>query len=111
MAHKDSLGNGETPQVHTWSVVRITAGTIIALILATFFLALAFRDRIHEIRIHPRSFPAPGVTSAEKAERLHLEAEQRKLLNGADGRMPIEKAMQAIAARGNHAFDPADSSP
>jgi hypothetical protein len=69
-------------------------------------LALFFPDRVGLTIVHRQAFPAPGVIPNERAERLALEKAQRDLLGGGGGRMPIEQAMQAIAAKGAHAFDP-----
>ena len=56
---------------------------------------------------HP--FPAPTLIAAERAQRLALEAPQKRDLQGARGRTPIDLAMKAIAAKGPHAFDPLES--
>ena len=62
----------------------------------------------------PRQLPAPQVRVDERALRLQLEAEQRRRLSGYRWEnpektvigIPIERAMQILAARGNAAFDP-----
>lgn len=100
------LGRGECPQVWTRVVVWITAGILVALVTVAFGLQLLFPDRIGITFVVRHRLPAPGVTSDERAERLALEANQKLLLNGAGGRMPIETAMQAVAAKGAHGFDP-----
>jgi hypothetical protein len=100
------LGKGESPQVRTRVIVTIMLGMLVFLVAVAFGLALFFPGRIG-VRFVPRHpFPLPAVIPNERAERLSLEARQRRELNGAQGRMPINQAMLDIAARGPHAFDP-----
>lgn len=100
------LGKGESPQVRTPVIVAIMLGMLAFLIAVAFGLALFFPGRIG-VRFVPRhAFPLPAVIPDERAERLGLEARQRRELDGAQGRLPISQAMQAVAARGPHAFDP-----
>jgi hypothetical protein len=62
----------------------------------------------------PRPLPSPQVGVDERALRLQIEAAQRQRLSGyrwANSEktvigIPIERAMQILAARGNRAFDP-----
>ncbi|SLN65563.1 hypothetical protein ROJ8625_03350 [Roseivivax jejudonensis] len=60
----------------------------------------------------PASYPAPddfGAPQLETAPVANFDAwraEQRALMNGAEGRTPIEEAMQIIAERGAAAYDP-----
>ena len=102
------LGKGESPQIHTRTVVGMMLGLLAMVIVVAFGLALFFPNRIG-IRFVPRnSFPAPAVVPDERAERIDLELRQRRALNGAGGRLPITRAMQAVASRGSHAFDPVE---
>jgi hypothetical protein len=100
------LGKGESLQVRAPLVAGVMLGILVLLVGVAFGLMLFFPNRI-DVRFVPRSaFPAPTVIPDERAQRLALEARQRRALNGADGRLPIEQAMREIAARGGHAFDP-----
>ena len=63
-------------------------------------------DRVGMTFVERHPFPAPGVRADEHAERVALEDRQKRELDGADGHMPIEAAMRAIAAKGPRAFDP-----
>lgn len=99
------LGRGESPQVRTPVIVATMLGLLALLTVVAFGLALFFPQRIG-VRFVPRhSFPLPAVIPDERAQRMGLEARQRRELSGADGRLPIEQAMHDIAARGPHAFD------
>ena len=99
-------GKGESLQVRSRAVAGTMVGILILLAAIAFGLALFFPNRIG-VRIVPRHpFPTPAVIPNERAERLGLEAHQRRELAGAGGRLPIDRAMQQIAGRGTHAFDP-----
>jgi len=99
------LGRGEAPAVSARAVLLVTAGMLAALVAIAFGLELFFHDRVGMTIVYRRELPTPGVIPDERAQRLALEARQREALNGAGGRMPIEAAMQAIVAKGPHAFD------
>jgi hypothetical protein len=105
------LGRGESPDVGTRKVVFIVAGILAVLVLVAFGFQAIFRDRIGQTYAVRHPFPAPAVMPDEGAERLALEAKQRKDLNGAAGRLPINAAMKAVAARNDHAFDPIGDGP
>ena len=107
----DDLGARESPAVSTRAVVLATAGILIILAAIAFGFAPIFRDRVGITAVERRPLPAPGVTPNQRAERETLEAQQRAALAGAGGRMPIEAAMRAIAAKGEHAFDPVGGAP
>lgn len=100
------LGRGEAPTVATRTIVLIVAGILVTLILIAFGFQTIFRDRIGQTYAVRHPFPAPAVIPDERAERLALQARQEQDLKGAHGRMPIDAAMKAIAAKGEHAFDP-----
>jgi hypothetical protein len=106
MATDDGIGRGEPPAVGTRAVVLATVGVLAVLVAIAFGFGPIFRDRIGMTYVDEHSLPAPGVIPNERAEREALEAGQRKALDGAGGRLPIEAAMRAIAAKGEHAFDP-----
>jgi hypothetical protein len=105
------LGRRESPGVATRRVVAAVAGILILLTLIALGFELLFQDRIGKTFTVHRPFPAPAVIADEQAQRLGLEAKQRRALAGGDGRMPIDGAMAAIAARGTHAFDPVGGTP
>jgi hypothetical protein len=105
------LGRGESPHVRTHTIVFIVAGILAALIVIAFGFQAIFRDRIGQTYAIRHAFPAPAVIPDERAERLALQAKQKKDLDGAHGRMPIDAAMKAVAAKGGHAFDPAGGGP
>lgn len=96
----------ESPAVRTRAVLLVVAGILASLVTVAFGLEIFFQNRIGVTTVVQRPLPAPGVRPDERAQRLALEREQNSELNGKGGRLPIEKAMEAIAARGPHAFDP-----
>lgn len=105
------LGPSKYPQVRAWVVAAIIAGILIVLILIAFGFQPFFSDRIAQAESATHPFPPPAVISGERAQRLALENKQRRDLAGAHGRVPIEAAMRAIAAKGSHAFDPIGGAP
>lgn len=109
MSARPELGRHEPPAVRTRSVLLITAGILVALTAIAWGLELFFAERVGVAIVYRAPFPAPGVTPDEREERAMLERKQRDLLGGAGGRMPIEQAMRAIAAKGAHAFDPIET--
>lgn len=105
------LGRGESPQVNTRRVLVIVAGIIAFIVIVGFGFELIFPDRIGETYSVQHSFPSPSVIATERTQRLALESRQKRDLAGAHGRIPIEAAMKAIAAKGPHAFDPIEGQP
>ncbi|HEY1504958.1 MAG TPA: hypothetical protein VGF92_11705 [Stellaceae bacterium] len=105
------LGRGEPPAVNARSVVATMAAALMLLVLSAVGLALFFSDRIGMTFVDRQPFPAPGVSASERTTRALLERKEAAALAGADGRMPIDTAMQKIVARGAHAFDPVASAP
>jgi hypothetical protein len=97
----ENLGRGESPQV-----AILPVGGVIAT-----GLALVFPERLEVHNSPPQPFPAPQVSTGERQERLDLEEAQRRALNGAEGRLPIDRAMAAIVARGSRAYDPLEPAP
>jgi uncharacterized membrane protein len=104
-------GKHESPQVATYRVVAIVAGIVVILSLIAFGFQPLFHSRIGQTYTVHRAFPSPAVIPGERAQRLALEAGQRRDLNGAQGRMPIATAMKRIVAKGPHAFDPVGGPP
>jgi hypothetical protein len=101
----------EQPGVATKRIVLTMLGVLTLLVTVAFGLQAIFQNRIGQTRTTRTAFPEPAVIPNERAERLALEARQRHELAGANGRMPIDAAMRAIAAKGPHAFDPIGGRP
>lgn len=100
------IGKGESLQVGTRGVVLVIGVILVLLTAIAFGFTLLFNNRIGVHYTVRHELPAPGVVANERAQRLALEARQRRTLQGAGGRMPIDQAMQAIVARGPRAFEP-----
>jgi hypothetical protein len=96
----------ESLEVDSRRVLVVTAALLLLVAGTALGFTLIFHNRIGTRFVPHTDFPAPAVIVHERAQRLALEARQRKDLAGAHGRMPIEEAMRQIAARGAHAFDP-----
>ena len=100
------IGKGESLQVRVPVVIGAMAGLLILMTAVAFGFLLLFPNRI-SVRFVPHSaFPQPAVIAQERSQRLAVEGRQRRALEGAGGRMPIDQAMRQIAARGATAFDP-----
>jgi hypothetical protein len=106
MPHERDIGSGESLQVRTRPVAFIFVAILTTLAIVGFGLTIFFSNQIGTGHVVAHQFPSPAVTPDERAQRLRLEARQRRDLAGAGGRMPIEQAIGVIAARGDHAFDP-----
>jgi hypothetical protein len=96
----------ESPDVQTGKVMLVMAGFLLLVVAVALGFVPAFRDRIGIRFVMRHDFPKPAVLADERSERAALEAQQRGLLAGNNGRMPIRQAMAAIAAKGSAAFDP-----
>ena len=92
----------ETPGVATKRVEGAMLVILGLLIAVSFGLQLFFQDRVGKTHVTPASFPEPAIMATQRAERMALEARQRRELAGGSGRMPIDAAMRAIAAKGPH---------
>jgi hypothetical protein len=106
MSEARRVTHEESPEVHVRRVLIVVAIIVVSLLAIAFGLALVFPDRIGISGASSRPFPPPGVTPDEVSDRLARDARQRADLAGANERMPIDKAMAAIVAKGPHAFDP-----
>ena len=87
-------------------VLSIAGGFLLFLIVFVVVLALLFPDLIHRPAAQFATFPAPSVTTDERAERIFLERTQKQRLRGANGTLPIARAMAEIAAKGMAAYEP-----
>ena len=96
----------ERPDVQTRHVLMVMVGFLVLMAAVAFGFTLIFQNRIGMRFVPQHAFPAPSVIADEREVRIADEARQRKILAGGNGRMPIDEAMQAIAARGSAAFDP-----
>jgi hypothetical protein len=105
------IGRGESPQVGTRTIVLMMSGILVVLVLVAFGFEMLFSDRIGQTFVARRDFPAPAVIPNERGQRLALEARQQQALSGGGGRMSIAAAMDRIASKGPHAFDPVEARP
>jgi hypothetical protein len=106
MRSERGIRNGESLQVPARTIATLLLAILVMLAAVGFGLTLFFPGRIGMDHAVAHRFPSPTVIPDERAVRLQLEARQRHDLAGAHGRIPIEEAMRAVAARGAHAFDP-----
>jgi predicted PurR-regulated permease PerM len=96
----------ERQNIDVRNVAAIALGILAALILITVSLAFVFPTLIHKPGTIAAQFPAPSVLTNERSQRVALERAQQARLAGTNGGIPIEQAMQKIAERGVHAYDP-----
>lgn len=103
------------PGVANRRVAIIAAGLMVMMLGSVAMLLGFYVWQLPERALPPpRELPAPQVRVDERALRSRIEAEQRQRLSGYRWEnaektrigIPIERAMQIVAARGDKAFDP-----
>jgi hypothetical protein len=110
----------ENPAVAAAPVLAFTFGFLV--LVAASGAGLYFYLGTHvsgALVAPPRAFPQPQLEFEAAQERVRLEAEQRQRLSTYEWidrdrglvRIPIERAFEAIVARGARAFDPLDEAP
>jgi hypothetical protein len=103
-------------------VILIVVGGFMAFVAAAIFGILLFLKTEAPGAFAPRrerQFPGPALQKLPQNDLANFEAAQRSTLSGygwvdpghSVGRIPIEQAMQMIAARGEHAYDPLQAPP
>jgi hypothetical protein len=110
-AKKAPTAQDSSPQVETRQVAIVMVAILVLLIAIAGGLTLFFGERIHRGLPQASAFPTPAVITDEDAQRRALEAAQRRLLAGGNGRLAIDEAMKRIVARGPQAYDPVGTSP
>ena len=110
----------QTPDVATGIVITAVAGFLafvaIMMTVLLFYLRADAPDAFRQAIEHP--FPAPALQKRPEDDLKRFELEQRMALSGygwvdrSKGlvRIPVEKAMRILAARGDHAYDAPDPS-
>lgn len=108
----DSL---EQPGVRTGRVVFATVGCTVFLLISVACLALIYRGSVPPLLLpRPQTFPAPRIGNDQSGElQKYLNTQQQRLegyhwldKNNAAISIPIERAMQIIAALGADAYQP-----
>jgi hypothetical protein len=108
----------ETPDVAN-AAIALSVACFFLLVLASMGLLFVYLKSSVPAAFRPpveRSFPAPRLQVAPRADLLDLEHAQRTELSGyawvdrekGIARVPIDEAMRAVIARGDHAYDPPD---
>lgn len=110
----------QTPDVATGIVITAVAGFLafvaIMMTVLLFYLRAHAPDAFRQAIEHP--FPAPALQKRPEDDLKRFELEQRMALSGygwvdrSKGlvRIPVQKAMRILAARGDHAYDAPDPS-
>lgn len=110
-----AAGGREPPGVATLPVAVAAMAFLLFVAAALAGLHLYLRTAVDQpVAVPPEPFPEPRLQRYARAELAAALAEQRARLTGwawADReaglvRVPIERAMALIAARGAHAFEP-----
>jgi hypothetical protein len=105
----------ESPEVPTCTVLLAAFGVLLLVFGTVGVLgAIYYREVSVQKMPAPEKFPQPRVETKDKEERLRIEAEQTRRLDGyrwvdrKDGivQIPIERAMQLLASEGMQAYAP-----
>jgi hypothetical protein len=103
-------------------VILMVVGGFLAFVAAAIFGIMLFLKTEAPGAFAPRRerpFPGPALQKLPQNDLANFEAAQRSTLSGYGWvdpghgavRIPIEQAMQMIAARGEHAYDPLQAPP
>ena len=120
MASTPELGTRrELPFVSTWKVVGTVVAWLAYVALGMWVLTLVWPKSIRPPLVEPGTCPAPRLQGDPVAEYNRLTAEQLAELGsyawvdrGAGiVRIPIERAIDLLAARGNDAYGPLEPAP
>jgi hypothetical protein len=105
----------ETPQVSTRAVILNAGGILLLLAFAIGVLDVVYYRQVSVQSFPaPEKFPRPRVETGQRVELHHLEAAQRRRLDSyrwVDHKqglieIPIDRAMQILAAEGEKAYQP-----
>ena len=105
----------EPPDVDTIRIVSFGLGFLLFVAIGMAVLAGFYGHEVGGSHMPaPAPFPAPQLQTDPSSDLAKLEAAQRAELERAGWsdqsrglrRIPIERAMAIIAARGSHAYDP-----
>jgi hypothetical protein len=109
----------EPPDVASGAIAFSVAGFFLLVLVSMAFLFVYLRGNVPAAFRPPveRSFPEPRLQIAPRADLLNLARAQRTELSSYTwvdrdkgiARIPIDEAMRAVIARGNHAYDPPDN--
>jgi hypothetical protein len=109
----------QPPDVDSRVVFAVTIGFLVFVAISMTGLFFYLRADAPDALNTPseRQFPEPALQKAPQNDLKNFEAEQRAALSGyawidrshGIARVPIEDAMQIIAARAEHAYDPIDA--
>ena len=113
----DISGDMEPPQIAARPVLWSALGAIGLMVGAIALFTAIYHWQVPNQRQNlplPTTFPAPRVRTDETVQRRALESEQRQLLTGYAWaepgktlvRIPVERAMGLLVARGNDAYAP-----
>jgi hypothetical protein len=122
MADEPRTGDAlrESPAVSARAVLGASLGFLVFVILAMAGLRIFYLATVSgPIYRPPRPQTAPGVQADSPDDVARVVREQRAKLAGYDWsdrqkgviRIPIERAMALIAARGMHGYDPLEPPP
>ena len=108
----------ETPQVATRAVLLVALGSLGFVAASLLALRIYYAWSVQSPIVRPpRAFPAPQLQTDPDGDLRRLEAAQRRSLTGYAWvdrerglvRIPIDRAMDLIAARGANAYAPLDA--
>ena len=115
MASTPELGGSrEPPFVSPWTVVAVVVGWLVFVAIALWMLGVVWPKTVVPPMPAPTTFPAPRLQGDPIAEYNRLRAQQLAKLgsyawvdrNAGVVQIPIERAIDLLAARGNDAYGP-----
>jgi hypothetical protein len=111
----------QPPAIDNRVILMVVAGFLAFVAIAIFGILLFLKTEAPGVFAprRERPFPGPALQKLPQNDLSNFAAAQRSTLSGygwvdpghSVGRIPIEQAMQMIAARGEHAYDPLQASP
>lgn len=114
----EPLEQRESLAIPAWTIAGVGLGTALFLALSMGGLYLLYRPKAEAVQVPvPARFPEPRVQSDPAGDLRDLQAAQRDQLEGyawvdrAGGlaRIPVARAMESLAARGDAAFAPLEA--
>jgi hypothetical protein len=112
-------GRHEPPFVATWTVVGVVVGWLVFVALSLWMLGAVWPKTVVPPMPATTTFPAPRLQADPTAEYERLRAQQLARLgayawvdrDAGIVQIPIERAIDLLAARGNDAYGPLEPPP
>lgn len=115
---EQSLAQREPTTIWAWTAALVGLGTGVFLAVSLGVLYLLYRPDAAEVAPPvPARFPEPRIQSDPSGDLADLQAEQARQREGYAwvdrgqglARIPVARAMEAVAARGQAGYEPLDT--